>query len=257
MSQREDGKMLVTEKAGCVVCLTMDRPRRRNALGAQAIAQLRAALLQADRDGEVRAIVLTGAPPAFCAGSDLKELGGMSIAQMCEHEADTAEVGRLISGLDKPVIAAVEGYALGGGFILAISCDVVVTARDARWHLPEVANGWLPPWGLQTLAARVGVVRARQLTWGADVIDGAEAHRLGVADVLTGSRESLPAAMALASRLAALPPAAVAGTKQFFKHFATVDAERMDRLASRMFADHCEGDEARQVLSRFAARSDS
>lgn len=244
--------MIEKTNSGAVTCLTLSRPSRRNALGTETVRGLRDALLRADADDEVRSIVLTGAPPAFCAGSDLKELGGMTIAEMCVHEAETAEVGRLIAGLSKPVIAAVEGYALGGGFILAISCDVVVTAADARWHLPEVANGWLPPWGLQTLAARVGVVRARQLTWGAEAFDGADALRLGVADLIADPGQSKARALDLAAKLAALPPKAVAGTKQFFELLSVGDGERLDRLASRLFADHCDSDPARAVLSKFA-----
>lgn len=245
--------MISSEREGAVVCFTMDRPRRRNALGAEAIEALRRALLDADQDASIRAIVLTGSPPAFCAGSDLKELAVMTIAQMCVHESETAEVGRLISGLSKPVIAAVEGYALGGGFILAISCDIVVTASDARWHLPEVTNGWIPPWGLQTLATRVGVVRARLMTWGAEAIDGVEAHRLGVADTVVKPNTSKAAAMGLAAKLARLPSEAVAGTKHFFDLLAAGDGERLDRLASRMFAEHCETEAAQQVLAKFSA----
>ena len=120
--------MINATRDGAVMRLTLDRPQRRNALGTVGIQALDAALAAADRDDAVRVIVLTGAPPAFCAGSDLKELGGLSIAAMCEHEAITAAVARRIALLAKPVVCAVEGYALGGGFILAVSCDVVVTA---------------------------------------------------------------------------------------------------------------------------------
>jgi enoyl-CoA hydratase/carnithine racemase len=140
--------------------LCLNRPERRNALGTESMRLLNEALNAADRDADIRAIILTGAPPAFCAGSDLKELGGLSIRDMCEHEAATASVARRIGLLSKPVISAVEGYALGGGFILAVSCDIVVTANNTRWNLPEVANGWTPPWGLGALLARTGPTRA-------------------------------------------------------------------------------------------------
>lgn len=136
---------------------------------------------------------------------------------MRRHEADTAAIARRIGVLGKPVIAAVEGFALGGGFILAASCDVVVTAENTRWHLPEVPNGWLPPWGLGALVARVGPTKARLLTWGAEPIDGTEALRLGVADYGAPAGEALARAIALAEKLAALPREAVASTKRFFE----------------------------------------
>ncbi|MGS0897220.1 enoyl-CoA hydratase/isomerase family protein [Burkholderia stagnalis] len=242
------------EITGHVLRLVMDRPERRNALGSASIAELARELEAADRDPAIRAIVLAGAQPAFCAGSDLKELGGLSIHDMCDHERDTAQVARYIAGMAKPVIAAVEGYALGGGFILAASCDVVVTAANARWHLPEVANGWLPPWGLQALLARVGAVRARLLTWGESPVGGKEAHRLGVADFVAEPGDADSTALALATRLAALPPEAVASCKRFFEPFASLDGERLDRAASAHFAANCAAPAAQQTLAKFTVK---
>ncbi|WP_028227868.1 enoyl-CoA hydratase/isomerase family protein [Paraburkholderia ferrariae] len=242
------------ENVGHVRHLVLDRPERRNALGAESIQQLARELEVADRDPAARAIVLSGAPPAFCAGSDLKELGGLSIEEMCDHERDTAQVGRYIAGMSKPVIAAVEGYALGGGFILATSCDIVVTASNARWHLPEVVNGWLPPWGLQALLARVGAVRARLLVWGDSPIDGKEAHRLGVADFVAEPGNADHSALALAGRLSGLPPEAVASCKRFFEPFVSLDGERLDRLASTHFAENCTTPAAQQTLAKFTVK---
>lgn len=242
------------ENAGAVRHLVIDRPERRNALGSETMQQLSHELAAAGRDPSVRAIVLSGAPPAFCAGSDLKELGGLSVDEMCEHESDTAQVARYIAGMGKPVIAAVEGYALGGGFILAASCDVVVTASNARWHLPEVVNGWLPPWGLQTLLARVGPVRARLLVWGESPIDGNEAHRLGVADFVAEAGDADRSALSLAGRFAALPPAAVASCKRFFEPYVSLDGERLDRLASLHFAANCATEAAQQTLAKFTVK---
>jgi enoyl-CoA hydratase/carnithine racemase len=240
--------------AGAVAIVTLDRAARRNALGTESMRALSAALRAADTNEAVRAIVLAGAAPAFCAGSDLKELGGLSIPQMCDHETETAAVARSIGFLSKPVVAAVEGYALGGGFILAVSCDVVVSAENARWHLAEVTNGWLPVWGLQALTARVGPVRARLLTWGAEPIDGREALRLGVADAVAPAGDVLARATALAEGLAKLPPEAVASAKRFFEPFVMADAERLDAVSSRMFARDCESSAAKATLSRFTVQ---
>lgn len=246
--------MLNIQRTEHVLQIILDRPSRRNALCTQGMTELQRALVDAERDASVKAIVLTGSAPAFCAGSDLKELAGQSIDAMCDHEAHTAQVARSIAGMSKPVVAAVEGYALGGGFILAVSCDVVVTARTARWHLPEVTNGWLPPWGLRALLARVGPVRARMLTWGAAPIDGAEAHRLGVADLLADDGQAARAAMELASRLGSLPAEAVASTKQFFEPFANTDSERLDRMASQAFAMNCGASTAQATLAKFGSK---
>jgi enoyl-CoA hydratase/carnithine racemase len=234
--------------------IVLDRPERRNALGSASMRALDTALRDAADDPAVGAAVLAGGPPAFCAGSDLKELGRLDVAGMQRHEAETAAVARSIGFLQLPVVAAVEGYALGGGFILAASCDVVVTASDVRWHLPEVANGWLPPWGLEALVARVGPVRARQLVWGVAAVDGTEAHRLGIADMLAAPGSALESALALATGLAALPRPAARSAKRFFEAFAAAGGERLDALSSRMFGADCASAEARATLSRFAAR---
>lgn len=231
--------------------VTMNKPERRNALGTDSMAALLDALTMLARDPSCRAVVLTGAAPAFCAGSDLKELGGLSIDDMRDHEAETARIARQIGLLPIPVIAAVEGYALGGGFILATSCDVVVSAKSAKWNMPEVRNGWIPPWGLHTLLARTGAATARLITWGVLEVDGDEALRLGVADVVADDGGALETGCHIAASLAALPANAVASTKRYFESAALGDAERQDAEASRLFGQDCNGDDARAVLAKF------
>ena len=161
----------------------------------------------------VGAIVLAGTPPGFCAGSDLKELSSVDLNGMCLHEAETARLCRSFAFLQKPIIAAVDGFALGGGFVLAISCDIVVSSPGAKWGLPEVSIGWIPPWGLQQLVARVGPSQARRLTWGEENFDGREAHRLGIADFLANEGHSATdAALERAQKIVQLPMPAVAAT---------------------------------------------
>ncbi|HEY0207761.1 enoyl-CoA hydratase/isomerase family protein [Acerihabitans sp.] len=246
--------MLSVETHGATRRLILSRPERRNALGGEIMSMLLAELKQAEREPQIRAIVLTGAPPAFCAGSDLKELGGLSIADMCLHEADTAAVARYFAVLSKPIIAAVEGYALGGGFILAASCDVVVSAADARWHLPEVSNGWLPPWGLQALIARTGAHRARALCWGIAAMDGAQAQAIGLVDQICQPTRADEQAMAIAEKFALLPPSAVASCKRYFDPLLNNNADYLDRLASRHFADDCLGGQAQTVLAKYGEK---
>lgn len=228
--------MIRTERVGTVGVVTLDRPGRRNALGTELVRGLSASLRRFDVDSEVAAMVITGAPPAFCAGSDLKALAALSTEGMCEHELGNAAVVRSIGNLTKPVVAAVEGYALGGGFMLALGCDVVVSAVNARWHLPEVTNGWIPIWGMHSLVARVGPARARQLSWGAGDMDGQEAKRWGVVDHLAEPGEALSRALQIASALAALPAEAVRSVKAFYRSIVLNEAERFDALACAAFA---------------------
>lgn len=244
--------MTVSER---VALITLDRPSRRNALCSEMIEQLGSALSEADRDPDVGAVVLTGAAPSFCAGSDLKELGSLDLEGMVDNEAETAALARRISLLGVPVIAAVEGHALGGGFILAASCDLVVTASDAKWSLPEVPNGWVPPWGLKALAVRTGARTALRLTWGYEVLDGEGALRLGVADYLAASGEACSKAQEIGGKLAALPDVAVRSTKRFFAAAIAGDSEVWDSEASRLFAENCAHPVAKATLERFAAKA--
>ncbi|WP_449287785.1 enoyl-CoA hydratase/isomerase family protein [Marinobacter salarius] len=246
--------MIKLEKKDRVATVTLDRTERRNALNTVMVQELDRALAELDRDEAIGAVVLTGAAPSFCAGSDLKELGKMNLVEMAEHEAETASVARHIGLLDTPVIAAVEGAAFGGGFILACCCDLVVTSAEARWNLAEVPNGWLPPWGLQALVSRVGAVTARRLTWGHEVLSGEDAQRLGVADYLAANNDAVTQAQELAARIAALPAPAVASTKQFFSPLINGAAEVTDALANRVFIDNCKHDTAKATLSKFGVK---
>lgn len=179
----------------------------------------------------------------------------MDLVGMGAHEAHTATLARSIAHMNKPVVAGVEGFALGGGFVLAVSCDVVVSDPSARWHLPEVTIGWIPPWGIQALVARVGPVTARRLVWGADPFDGREAHRLGVADYLAEPGETVrDAALRVAKGLAALPTEAVASTKQFFAPLVSGQGESLDAWANRLFLADCGHPAAKATLNRFGVR---
>jgi enoyl-CoA hydratase/carnithine racemase len=246
--------MLNRRQQGQVAILTIDRPNRRNALGTELMRAFDHAFVELEGDDSVAALVISATAPGFCAGSDLKELATMSIAQMCRHEAETARVVRAIGFMEKPVIAAVSGFALGGGVGLAVGCDLIVTHPECRWHMPEVPNGWLPPWALASLSARIGPVAARRLVWASEPITGTEAHGLKLADYLAPQADVEREAIAVAERLAALPRVAVASTKRFFTPLINGTAEASDMLANRIFAENCQDDAAKATLRKFGMK---
>lgn len=246
--------MIDSRLEGAVSVLTINRPQRRNALSEEVVRTLRSHLRENEANPAVRVTVITGCEPGFCAGSDLKELATMDLLGMCEHEAETGQFCRSISQLRKPVIAAVEGFALGGGFVFAASCDVVVTGASCRWHLPEVKIGWIPPWGLEALVARLGPVAARRFAWGSEECRGAEAHRAGLADYLAEDGQALKTALEIANRLATLPDVAVAATKAYFAPHAGRHGETGDVIANRMFEENCKHPVAQATLKKFGVR---
>lgn len=236
-----------------VATMRVTRAMRRNAMDQALIDALRRAIIACDMATEVRAIVLEGAAPGFCAGSDLKYISALSLEQMGRFEQETGDVGRLLAAISKPVVGAVEGFAIGGGFILAACCDVVVTGRTARWSLPEVPHGWLTPWGLKALVARVGDVRARNLCFCLRPLDGEQVTAMGVADEVADDGTALKRAHEIARHLASLPPAAVQATKRFFSPRILDDGEAMDWEANRLFVENCRTQEAQNTLRRHRA----
>jgi enoyl-CoA hydratase/carnithine racemase len=246
--------MLNRRQQGQVAILTIDRSNRRNALGTELMQAFSEAFVELDRNEGIAAIVISATAPGFCAGSDLKELATMDIAQMCAHETETARIVRAIGFMEKPVIAAVSGFALGGGVGLAVGCDLIVTHPECRWHMPEVPNGWLPPWALGSLSVRVGPVAARRLVWASEPITGTEAYDLKLADYLVPMPAVEREAIALAERLAALPRVAIASTKRFFTPMINGSAEATDMLANRVFAENCQDDASKATLRKFGMK---
>ena len=246
--------MLTRRQQGQVAILTIDRSNRRNALGTELMQTLSEAFVELDHDDGIAAVVLSATSPGFCAGSDLKELATMNIAQMCAHEAETARVVRAIGFMEKPVIAAVCGFALGGGVGLAVGCDLIVTHPECRWHMPEVPNGWLPPWALASLSVRIGPVAARRLVWASEPITGTEAYHIKLADYLVPQASVEGEAIAVAERLAALPRVAVASTKRFFTPLINGTAEASDMLANRVFAENCQDQASKATLRKFGMK---
>ncbi|TAN27768.1 MAG: enoyl-CoA hydratase/isomerase family protein [Castellaniella sp.] len=235
------------EQRESVAILTLDRPERRNALGSELLSGLTATLAQLSNETAVRAIVIQGAGKGFCAGADLKEFSGDDRDAVSRLNLEMGAFVRSIPLMSKPVVAAVDGFALGGGLMLAISCDLVVTSPQARWGLPEVSLGWLPGFGLSTLVDRVGLVRARRIAFGAEPFDGTEAVAIGLADILSNGQPVLDKALCHAQKLAALPTRAVGSVKHYFS-LMTRNAEVMDVLANRVYAQDAESPEALDTM---------
>ena len=235
-----------------VLELVLAREKVRNALDLETTERLFAGFERARDDDAVRAVLLRGEGAGFCAGSDVKEMAQATMQARLEVARRKAGLMRLIAGIDKPVVCAVHGFALGGGFMLAVGCDVVVTASDAVWGLPEVGLGFFPPWGIEALARRVGVARARWLVWGVGPLTGAEATRIGLAEVEVPAGDVLAAARDVAAKLSALPPGSVRSTKRFFREQVPVPG--LDDLARETYRQDFEAGSADRAFERFRPR---
>lgn len=235
-----------------VLEIALSREKVRNALDLATTERLIESIARARSDDAVRAVLLRGEGAGFCAGSDVKEMAAASMQERLRIAERKAGLMRDLAELDKPVVCAVQGFALGGGFMLAIGCDVVITASDATWRLPEVELGFFPPWGIEALVRRVGVARARNLVWGAKPVAGTEAVRLGLADEETSAAQLLEAARSAAKRLAELPAESAQATKRFFREQVPVPG--LDALAREVYRENCEAGSADGSFARFKPR---
>ena len=233
----------------------IDRPTRRNSVDSETARNLSRMLREADADPRCAVGLLYGQADWFCAGSDLKELAGRSGAEMARIEAAKAELARTIQGIDLPVIAAVRGYALGGGVSLAASCDHVVSEASAKWHMPEVLNGWIPPWGIQPVIARCGYVRARNVLWGTHSMTAQQAAALGLVDTVCVDGAALDAATELAEDWASLPAEARRSIKRYLREHSHSSPSDADARASALFVEHCASTAAQKTLSRFGVKA--
>lgn len=193
--------------------IELSRPDKRNALREETAEELLDALAEAEADAAVRAVILHGAANTFCAGVDAGAFGvdkQQSVFELWRQRRTSRKISRLYRSLPeftKPLIASVEGYALGGGFELALLCDLIVAARNASFGLTEVRLGMLPGGGgTQTLTRAIGHSKAKALIWTGRRIDGEAADKLGLITELTESGEALKAARVLAGEIAANAP---------------------------------------------------
>ena len=198
-----------------VATITLHRPEVRNAFGAGMGDALAAAYQRCDGDDAIRAVVLTGTPPAFCAGADMSA-GGATFAKRDEATFSAAAVPVPAWAVRKPVIAAVNGHAIGIGFTLALQCDIRIFATDAKYGVVQVRRGVMGDgYSHWTLPRIAGMSAAAEILLTGRTFDGHEAHALGVCSRVLPNDEVLPAAVALARDIATnVAPLAVACSKR-------------------------------------------
>src|SRR5262249_30860165 len=208
---------ILFETDGAIATITINREKLRNALNGATIAEIGAALDQVERDERLRVAIVTGAgDKAFAAGADINELRALPSANAARGLAERGhQVGLYIAQMSKIVIAAVNGFALGGGCELAMACDIRLAADTARFGQPEINLGVIPGWGgTQPLTRLVGPGMAKLLNLTGEMIGADEAQRIGLVERVYPAAELLGAARGLAHQIAGQAPLAVAAIKQ-------------------------------------------
>ena len=232
------GEFVRLETANGVGTIRLDRPPM-NALNGQVQEEIAAAAAQASADDAIRAVVVYGGDKVFAAGADIKQMLQLSHADMVERAGTiTSTIGSL-ARIPKPVVAAINGYALGGGCELALACDWRIAAQDAKLGQPEIMLGVIPgAGGTQRLTRLIGPARAKDLVMTGRIVDAAEALAIGLVDRVVPAGESVyDAAVAMVSRFVDGPAQALRAAKTAIDEGLDLELDRALALESRLFAD--------------------
>lgn len=238
---------MLTERRGRVLVITLNRPEAMNAINGALSEGLRSAVQELDSDSGLTAGVVTGAGKGFCSGMDLKAFSrGEDIGPMLEF---------VQNGAAKPLVGAIEGFALAGGLELALSCDLLVAARGAKLGIPEVGVGLFAAGaGLFRLPGRVGYGTAMEMAITGDPITAEEAADHGLVSRLTEPGEALSAALVLAERIARNAPLAVAASKQLIRATQGATEEELWKIQRPHMATVWKSDDAKEGPRAFAEK---
>ncbi len=244
---------LLWELRDGVGLLTFNRPKVLNALDAATIEELGDVVALVERDRAVRALVLTGAgEKAFIAGADIAAMSSMTPGQARAFAERAHGILERMSLLPVPTIAAVNGFALGGGGEIALACDLVYASQNARFGQPEVNLGIIPGFGgTQRLTRRVGLMRALEIVMTGDHYDAARAKEMGLVLEVLPPSDLLPFAIGQAKKIAAKGPVAVALAKRAVHAGADADLRVANELERQAFAASFATDDAREGMKAF------
>ena len=240
-----------------IAVLTINRPEALNALNSQVLDDLNAALDSIDVN-TVRALVLTGAgEKSFVAGADIGEMSTLTKAEGEAFGKKGNDVFRKLETFPIPTIAAVNGFALGGGCEISMSCDIRICSDNAMFGQPEVGLGITPGFGgTQRLARLIGAGMAKQLIYTARNIKADEAFRIGLVNAVYTQEELLPAAEKMANTIAAQAPIAVRACKKAINEGLQLDIDKAIELEEKIFGDCFETEDQREGMANFLRKKD-
>ena len=236
-----------------VLCLTLNRPNARNALNTALMAALADELARADADPDIRAVVLTGGTTVFAAGADIKEMAGHDAVSILSDPR--TRLWKAIRETATPVIGAVNGFCLGGGCELAMSCDILIAGDGARFGQPEINLGIIPgAGGTQRLPRTIGRSRAMQMVLTGEVLSAREARDFGLVSEVVPPEITIRRAVEIATAIAAKPPLAVRAAKQAVRAAEELPLAEGLRLERALFCQLFATEDRKEGLAAFAEK---
>jgi len=244
---------LLYEKKDTIGILTISRPEKMNALSNQLTSELKTVLDEIEQDDKLRVLIITGAgDKAFVAGADIQELRARDAKIGRKVSKERQDLFSRIENLAVPVIAAVNGYALGGGLELALACSIRICSERAQFGAPEVKLGIIPgDGGTQRLPRLVGLGRAMEMILSGDFIDAPEAFRIGLANKVVPHKELMEKTLELAGKIASRPPLAVQFAKEAVNHSVGSGGDSGYTLESYLHALSCTTEDKKEGVSAF------
>ena len=245
------GEFVRLEVDGGIGTIRLDRPKM-NAINGQVTAEIRAAAEEATRRDDVRAVVIYGGERVFAAGADIKEMGDQGYADMVGWGTNLQESLKVVARIPKPVIAAVTGYALGGGFELALTADFRVLGEKAQVGVPEILLGVIPgAGGTQRLTRLIGPAKAKDLIFTGRFVKADEALALGIADRVVPDADVYTEALAMAAQWTQGPAIALRAAKQAVDDGLELDLDAALRLETSLFAGLFATDDQKAGMKSF------
>ncbi len=240
------------EQQGAVAILTINRPEALNALNSQVLSDLDEAIAKVEAADDVHAVIITGAGRSFVAGADIGEMKGFSARDGKQFGVHGGGVFLKLENLSKPVIAAVNGFALGGGCELSMACDIRIASEKAKFGQPEVGLGITPGFGgTQRLPRIVGISKAMELILTAKVINAAEAERIGLVSAVYPPEELMDKALELANAICANAPIAVAESKRCIRMGMQTDIATGSAFEAEAFGVTCGTEDKNEGMGAF------
>jgi enoyl-CoA hydratase len=253
MKEQSMYKTLIYEKKDNIGFLTINRPDKLNAISNELTAELRSLLDELEKDNDLRVVIITGAgDKAFVAGADIKELVERDSRLGRQVSSERQEIFSRIENLPVPVIAAVNGYALGGGLEIALACNIRICSERAQFGAPEVKLGIIPgDGGTQRLPRLVGLGRAMEMILTGDFIDAQGAYRIGLVNEVVPPEDLMDKAMELAKKIASRPPLAVRYAKEAVNRSQEGDTASGFALESYLHALTCTTEDKKEGVAAF------
>ena len=244
---------ILVEKKNSIAYVTVNRPKVLNALNMATMDELRTAFHDIKNDGGVRVVILTGSgEKAFIAGADINELAAHDAVSGKEYTHRGQSVLNLIENLGKPVIACINGFALGGGCEIAMACTMRLASENAKLGQPEVKLGIIPGYGgTQRLPRLVGKSRAMQLVLTGEMINAQEAHRIGLVNEVTAPAELIPRAEAIAQKIIANAPLAVQYSLEAINKGLEMTLPEALYLEAVLFSVACSSEDKKEGTTAF------